>query len=96
MRRAALWAALVMLPLIMGAASFGLYPARVIDTEAPPGCAVDLSRSDRLGADGSLTTSAKDSCPECDCCPECLSCCTGTTARASAKKDVCPPCPLCP
>jgi hypothetical protein len=96
MKRVALWSALVILPLVMGAASFGLYPAKAGNTDSPADCCVDPNNSDQRTPDCPLTVSAKDSCPECECCPDCLSCCTDTTAKAGAKKDVCPPCPLCP
>ena len=103
MKRVALWTAITVLPLLMGAASFGLYHANqtattvsfvdcCLDPNCPPGCC------DQCPPDCLLTLTAKTCCPEGDCCPE-DGCCSGKTQKAAAY--MCPvtgeelPCPDC-
>jgi hypothetical protein len=90
MKRVALWSAVLILPLLMGAAAFALHHAGnsasqaaladcCLDPNCPPGC------SEKCPPDCLLTATAKACCPDSECCPD-SACCTND----------CPPCPWCP
>jgi hypothetical protein len=83
MKRSAFWTAVLVLPLLMGAASFGLYHASnsasqvtladcCLEPSCPPGCC------DQCPPDCVLTVESKIICPDSQCCADC------------------PPCPWCP
>jgi len=86
MKRIALWSALAILPLLMGAASFGLYHASSPTNQvAVADCCLDPDCpgcSDKCSPNCLPTATAKACCPEGECCPACC--------------DDCPPCPWCP
>jgi hypothetical protein len=81
MKRIALWSTVVILPLLMGAASFGLYHANMTGStvsiadccaDCPPGCC------DHCPPGYLPTADTKIGSPDSECC------------------DDCPPCPWCP
>ena len=89
MKRIALWSAVLILPLVMGAASFGLYHANktngplsladcCLDPTCPPGCCEECP------PDCLLTITAKACCPESECCPDGACCATAARAEKSA------------